>query len=161
MNDALATGAADVHVDFPGEELADLRRRIAATRWPEKETVTDQSQGLDIHFVHVRSDHDGALPIVVNHGWPGSIVEQLKIIDRLTDPTAHGASEADAFHVVVPSMPCSPASSTRHHAAGRSRPLPTCSTTTRSTRAATSPPGSNRRSSPRSSAPPSAHCSLR
>ena len=131
------------HVDVPDEALEDLRRRIAATNWPEKETVADQSQGvplammqklarhwmtdydwrtceanlqarpqfiteidgLDIHFLHVRSQHEDALPLVVNHGWPGSIIEQLKIIDRLTDPTAHGASAADAFHVVVPSMP--------------------------------------------------------
>src|SRR5215211_1625804 len=130
-------------VDIPGEVLADLRRRIAATNWPEKETVTDQSQGvplamiqklahywmtdydwrkvearlnalpqflteidgLDIHFLHVRSQHDDALPLIVNHGWPGSIIEQLKIIDGLTDPTAHGASPKDAFHVVIPSMP--------------------------------------------------------
>jgi pimeloyl-ACP methyl ester carboxylesterase len=130
-------------VDVPQEALEDLRRRIAATNWPEKETVADQSQGvplamiqklarhwmtdydwrtcearlnalpqfiteidgLDIHFIHVRSRHDGALPLIVNHGWPGSVIEQLKIIDRLTDPTAHGASAADAFHVVVPSMP--------------------------------------------------------
>ena len=130
-------------VDVPQEELDDLRRRIAATNWPEKETVTDQSQGvplamiqqlarywatdydwracearlnalpqfiteldgLDIHFLHVRSRHDDALPLVVNHGWPGSIIEQLKIIDPLTDPTAHGANATDAFHVVIPSMP--------------------------------------------------------
>ncbi len=131
------------HVDVPEEELADLRRRIAATRWPEKETVADHSQGvplamtqelanywatdydwrnceaelnalpqfiteidgLNIHYVHVRSQHEDALPLIVNHGWPGSIIEQLKIIDRLTDPTAHGASAADAFHLVIPSMP--------------------------------------------------------
>ena len=131
------------HVDIPDEALEDLRRRIAATNWPERETVADQSQGvplamiqklarywmtdydwrkceaelnalpqfmteidgLDIHFIHVRSQHEDALPLVVNHGWPGSIVEQLKIIDRLTDPTAHGASAEDAFHVVIPSMP--------------------------------------------------------
>jgi pimeloyl-ACP methyl ester carboxylesterase len=130
-------------IDVPEEELAGLRRRIAATRWPEKETVADESQGvplgmtqelarywateydwrrceaelnalpqfvteidgLDIHFIHVRSPHDDALPLVVNHGWPGSVIEQLKIIARLTDPTAHGASASDAFHVVVPSMP--------------------------------------------------------
>ena len=131
------------HVDVPQERLVDLRRRIAATQWPERETVADQSQGvplgmmqelarywateydwrrceatlndleqflteidgLDIHFIHVRSAHEDALPLVVNHGWPGSVVEQLKIIDRLTNPTAHGGSAADAFHVVIPSMP--------------------------------------------------------
>jgi pimeloyl-ACP methyl ester carboxylesterase len=131
------------HGDIPDEALEDLRRRIAATNWPEKETVADQSQGvplamiqklarywmtdydwrkceaslnalpqfiteidgLDIHFIHVRSQHENALPLVVNHGWPGSIIEQLKIIDRLTDPTAHGGDAADAFHVVIPSMP--------------------------------------------------------
>jgi pimeloyl-ACP methyl ester carboxylesterase len=130
-------------VDIPDEALDDLRRRIAATQWPEKETVADQSQGvplamiqelarywatdydwrkceaklnalpqfmtkldgLDIHFIHVRSQHEDALPLIVNHGWPGSVIEQLKIIDRLTTPTAHGASAPDAFHVVVPSMP--------------------------------------------------------
>src|SRR5215469_5018027 len=130
-------------VDIPEEAIADLRRHIAATQWPEKETVADQSQGvplatmqqlarhwmtdydwrtceaklnalpqfmtevdgLDIHFIHVRSQHEDALPLIVNHGWPGSIIEQLKIIDRLTDPTAHGASATDAFHVVIPSMP--------------------------------------------------------
>jgi pimeloyl-ACP methyl ester carboxylesterase len=130
-------------VDTPDEALEDLRQRIAATNWPERETVADQSQGvplamiqklarywmtdydwrrceaklnafphfitaiegLDIHFIHVRSQHEDALPLIVNHGWPGSIVEQLKIIEPLTDPTAHGASEADAFHIVIPSMP--------------------------------------------------------
>jgi pimeloyl-ACP methyl ester carboxylesterase len=129
--------------DVPEEELDYLRRRIAETRWPEKETVEDQSQGprlatmqklarywaeeydwreceeklkalphfiteidgLDIHFIHVRSDHDDALPLIVTHGWPGSIIEQLKIIDPLTNPTAHGASASDAFHLVIPSMP--------------------------------------------------------
>jgi pimeloyl-ACP methyl ester carboxylesterase len=138
-----ATEIRPFHVDVPEEELADLRRRIAATRWPERETVADESQGvrlatmqelvrywateydwracearlnalpqfiteidgLDIHFIHLRSEHEDALPLIVNHGWPGSIVEQLKILDRLTDPTAHGGSEADAFHVVIPSMP--------------------------------------------------------
>jgi pimeloyl-ACP methyl ester carboxylesterase len=131
------------HVEVPEEKLTDLRRRIAATQWPERETVADQSQGvplammqelarywateydwrrveatlnglpqfiteidgLDIHFLHIRSAHDDALPLVVNHGWPGSIVEQLKIVGRLTDPQAHGASTADAFHLVIPSMP--------------------------------------------------------
>src|SRR4051794_26151062 len=148
--EALMTGTLEAaveirpfHVDIPDEALTDLRRRIAATNWPDKETVADQSQGvplammqalaeywrtdydwrrcetrlndlrhflteidgLDIHFLHARSPHADALPLVVNHGWPGSIIEQLKIIDRLTDPTAHGGSAADAFHVVVPSMP--------------------------------------------------------
>ena len=131
------------HIDVPEEELVDLRERIAATRWPEKETVEDQSQGprlatmqalarywateydwrkcearlkalphfiteidgLDIHFIHLRSKHEDALPLIVSHGWPGSIVEQLKIIEPLTDPTAHGGQASDAFHVVVPSMP--------------------------------------------------------
>ena len=119
------------HVDVPDEALEGLRRRVAATNWPEKETVTDQSQGvplamiqelarywmtdydwrtceanlntlpqfiteidgLDIHFIHVRSQHEDALPLIVNHGWPGSIIEQLKLIDRLADPTAHGATQ--------------------------------------------------------------------
>ena len=138
-----ATEIRPFSVAFPDEALDDLRRRITAMRWPEKETVADQSQGvplaliqelarywateydwrkceaalgalphfmteidgLDIHFIHARSQHDDALPLIVNHGWPGSIIEQLKIIDRLTDPTAHGGSAADAFHVVIPSMP--------------------------------------------------------
>ena len=128
---------------FSDEELTELRRRITATRWPEKETVTDGTQGvqlatiqtlahywateydwrkceakiksypnfiteidgLDIHFIHVRSKHENALPVIINHGWPGSVVEQLKIIDPLTDPTAHGARASDAFDVVIPSMP--------------------------------------------------------
>jgi pimeloyl-ACP methyl ester carboxylesterase len=130
-----------VHV--PEEQLADLRRRIAATRWPDQETVSDGSQGpqlakfqevirywgtdydwrkvearlnalpmfltgidgVDIHFIHVRSKHENALPLVVTHGWPGSIIEQLKIIDPLTNPTAHGGNASDAFHLVIPSMP--------------------------------------------------------
>jgi pimeloyl-ACP methyl ester carboxylesterase len=138
-----ATAIRPFQVNVPEAEIDDLRRRIAATRLPEKETVADQAQGvqlatiralsnhwaneydfgrvekrlnafpqfiteidgLDIHFIHVRSKHEDALPLVVNHGWPGSIVEQLKIIGPLTDPTAHGASAADAFHVVIPSMP--------------------------------------------------------
>jgi pimeloyl-ACP methyl ester carboxylesterase len=127
----------------PDEALADLRRRIAATKWPERETVTDASQGVqlatmrelarywqtdydwrkvearlnalpqfitnidgvDIHFIHVRSKHPNALPLIVTHGWPGSIIEQLKIIDPLTNPTAHGGSASDAFDVVIPSLP--------------------------------------------------------
>ncbi len=130
-------------VNVPEAELTELRRRINATRWPERETVADQSQGvqlgtiqklaqywgkeydwrrceaqlnalpqfiteidgLDIHFIHVRSKHENALPLIVTHGWPGSVVEQLKIIDPLTNPTAHGASASDAFHLVTPSMP--------------------------------------------------------
>jgi len=130
-------------VEFPEEELTELRRRIAATRWPERETVADDSQGvrlammqelarywesgydwrkceknlndlpqfmteidgLDIHFIHVRSPHSGALPLIVTHGWPGSVIEQLKIIEPLANPTAYGASAADAFHLVIPSLP--------------------------------------------------------
>jgi pimeloyl-ACP methyl ester carboxylesterase len=130
-------------IDVPEAALADLRRRIAATRWPDKETVADQSQGvplatirelarywateydwrkveaklnalpqfiteiagLDIHFIHVRSKHPNALPLIVTHGWPGSIIEQLKIIDPLTNPTAYGGKAEDAFDVVIPSMP--------------------------------------------------------
>ena len=130
-------------INVPEEQLVDLRRRINATKWPEQETVTDQSQGvqlatmqklarywatdydwrkceaklkalpqfiteidgLDIHFIHVRSKHENALPLIVTHGWPGSVIEQLKIIDPLTNPTAHGASASDAFHLVIPSMP--------------------------------------------------------
>ena len=130
-------------VHFPDEALADLKRRIAATRWPDKEIVTDQSQGVqlatvqklarywatnynwrkveaklnalpqftteidgvDIHFVHVRSKLPNALPVIVTHGWPGSIIEQLKIIDPLTNPAAHGGSASDAFDVVIPSLP--------------------------------------------------------
>jgi pimeloyl-ACP methyl ester carboxylesterase len=130
-------------IDVPEEDLVDLRRRIAATQWPEKETVADESQGvplatiqelarywatdydwrtceaklnalpqfmteidgLDIHFIHVRAEHEDALPLIVTHGWPGSIIEQLKILGPLTDPTAHGGSAEDAFDVVIPSMP--------------------------------------------------------
>jgi pimeloyl-ACP methyl ester carboxylesterase len=124
-------------------DLDDLQRRVAATRWPERETVADASQGvqlattqaladywatdydwrpvearlnalpqflteidgLDLHFLHVRSRHDDALPLIVTHGWPGSIIEQLKIVAPLTDPTAHGGTAADAFHLVIPSLP--------------------------------------------------------
>ena len=142
-----AAAAADAirpfRVEFPEEQLADLRRRIAATRWPDAETVSDDSQGvrlatiqklarywqtsydwrkvearlnalpqfvteidgLDIHFIHVRSKHENALPMIVTHGWPGSIIEQIKIIDPLTNPAAHGGTAADAFHLVIPSLP--------------------------------------------------------
>jgi pimeloyl-ACP methyl ester carboxylesterase len=143
------TAAADgstirsFRINVPEEALVDLRRRIAATRWPERETVTDASQGvqlattqalarywatehdwrkiearinalpnfiteidgLDIHFIHVRSKHENALPMIVTHGWPGSVIEQMKIIDPLTNPTAHGGSASDAFHLVIPSLP--------------------------------------------------------
>jgi pimeloyl-ACP methyl ester carboxylesterase len=137
------SGIRPFHVNFPEAELTELRRRINATRWPERETVKDASQGvqlatiqklarywateydwrkvearlnalpqfitnidgLDIHFIHVRSKHENALPLIVTHGWPGSIIEQLKIVDPLTNPTAHGASASDAFHIVIPSMP--------------------------------------------------------
>ena len=130
-------------VNVPEAELAELRRRINSTRWPDRETVTDESQGvplatiqelarywatdydwrkieaklnalpqfiteidgLDIHFIHVRSKHENALPLIVTHGWPGSVIEQLKIIDPLTNPTAHGGSASDAFHLVIPSLP--------------------------------------------------------
>jgi pimeloyl-ACP methyl ester carboxylesterase len=130
-------------VETSEQELQALRQRVAATRWPDKETVPDHSQGvqldtiqelarywasdydihrsearlnalpqfkteidgLDIHFIHVRSDHDNALPLILTHGWPGSVIELLKVIDPLTNPTAHGGSASDAFHVVIPSMP--------------------------------------------------------
>jgi pimeloyl-ACP methyl ester carboxylesterase len=130
-------------INIPESDLVDLRRRLAAVRWPDKETVADDSQGVplatlqelvrywqtdydwrkvearlnalpqfvteidgvDIHFIHVRSKHDHALPMIVTHGWPGSVIEQLKIIDPLTNPTAHGGSAADAFDLVIPSMP--------------------------------------------------------
>jgi pimeloyl-ACP methyl ester carboxylesterase len=138
-----ATAIRSFHAIVPEAELTELRRRINNTKWPERETVTDATQGvqlattqalarywgteydwrkcearlsalpqfiteidaLDIHFIHVRSKHENALPLIVTHGWPGSIVEQLKIIDPLTNPTAHGGSASDAFNVVIPSMP--------------------------------------------------------
>jgi pimeloyl-ACP methyl ester carboxylesterase len=131
------------HLNVPEAELLELRRRINATRWPKRELVTDDTQGVqlattqalarywatdydwrkcearlnalpqfiteidgqDIHFIHVRSKHEFALPLIITHGWPGSIIEQMKVIDPLTDPTAHGASVSDAFHLVIPSMP--------------------------------------------------------
>jgi pimeloyl-ACP methyl ester carboxylesterase len=128
-------------IDVAEEELDDLRSRVNATRWPDRETDASQGvqletiqalasywgsdydwrkfearfkalphliteiDGVDIHFIHVRSDHEDALPLVVTHGWPGSTIEQLKIIDPLTNPTEHGASASDAFHLVIPSMP--------------------------------------------------------
>lgn len=131
------------HIEFPAEQLTDLRNRVKATILPEKEPVDDAAQGvqlatikaladywatdydwskcearlaalpnfiteidgLDIHFIHVRSKHEDALPLIVTHGWPGSVVEQMKIIGPLTDPTAFGGSESDAFHLVIPSIP--------------------------------------------------------
>jgi pimeloyl-ACP methyl ester carboxylesterase len=145
--DAVAGGGSAAirpfRVNFPDSDLADLRRRINATKWPDKEQVPDTTQGvqlatmqnlarywatgydwrkvetrlnalpnfiteidgLDIHFIHVRSKHENALPMIVTHGWPGSIIEQLKIIEPLTNPTANGGSAADAFHLVIPSLP--------------------------------------------------------
>jgi pimeloyl-ACP methyl ester carboxylesterase len=138
-----ATAIRPLTGEIPQAAIDDLRARIVNTRWPEKETVDDLSEGprlatmqalarywaeeydwhkceerldalshfiteidgLDIHFIHVRSKHEDALPLIVTHGWPGSIVEQLKIIDPLTNPTAHGASASDAFHLVIPSLP--------------------------------------------------------
>jgi pimeloyl-ACP methyl ester carboxylesterase len=137
------TAVRPFRVNVPEAELRDLRRRINATRWPDRETVTDDSQGvplptiqglarywgteydwrrcesklnalpefmtqidaLNIHFIHIRSKQENALPLIVTHGWPGSVIEQLKIIDPLTNPTAHGASASEAFHLVIPSIP--------------------------------------------------------
>jgi pimeloyl-ACP methyl ester carboxylesterase len=137
------TAIRPFRINVPKETLVDLRRRVAATRWPDRETVADDSQGVplatmqelarhwatdydwhkvearlnalpqfitqidgvDIHFIHVRSRHENAMPLIVTHGWPGSVIEQLKIIDPLSNPTAHGASASDAFHLVIPSMP--------------------------------------------------------
>src|ERR1700677_549857 len=156
MTTAVALNQGDTHsvdtaairpfqVHVPEAELSELRRRINNTKWPERETVTDASQGvqlatvqalarywateydwrkieaklnalpqfmteidgLDIHFIHVRSKHENAVPLIVTHGWPGSITEQMKIIDPLTNPTAHGGKTSDAFHVVIPSLPVS------------------------------------------------------
>jgi len=148
LSTKLAAAAGDnairpFRVNIPEDQLVDLRRRLAATRWPDRETIADQSQGvqlaklqelvrywgaeydwrkletklnalpqfvttidgLDIHFIHVRSRHPNALPIIVSHGWPGSIIEQLKIIDPLANPTAHGGRVEDAFDIVIPSLP--------------------------------------------------------
>ena len=142
-NEGAPDAVRPFHVAFPEADLADLRRRIAETRWSDPETVSDASQGvrradmqeiarywatgydwrkaetrlnalpnfvteidgLDIHFIHVRSQHEAALPLIVTHGWPGSIIEQLRIIDLLTNPTSHAASASDAFHLVIPSLP--------------------------------------------------------
>jgi pimeloyl-ACP methyl ester carboxylesterase len=139
----VSAAVREFEIGFDESEIAEMRRRISATRWPERETVDDDSQGvplatmkelarywstdydwgrcearlnalpnfvteidgLDIHFIHVRSRHEDALPLIVTHGWPGSIIEQLKIIEPLTNPNAHGASASDAFHLVIPSLP--------------------------------------------------------
>ncbi|MFT3882401.1 MAG: epoxide hydrolase [Gemmatales bacterium] len=131
------------HIDIPEADIIDLRRRISATRWPDRETVADESQGvnlktiqelaqywmtrydwrkceaklnalpqftteidgLDIHFIHVRSKHEKAMPLIITHGWPGSVIEQMKVIGPLTDPTAYGGKADDAFDVVIPSLP--------------------------------------------------------
>ena len=131
------------HINVPEQALTEMRQRIQATRWPDKETVDDSSQGVplaklqalvqywgasydwrkveatlnslpqfvtkidgvDIHFIHVRSRHPKALPVIISHGWPGSVIEQLKVIAPLTDPTAHGGRAEDAFDVVIPSLP--------------------------------------------------------
>jgi hypothetical protein len=138
-----ATGIQPFNVEIPEERIDDLRRRIAATRWPSKELVEDRSQGvqlatlqelsrywadeydfgriearlnalpqfiteidgMDIHFIHVRSPHEDALPLIMTHGWPGSVIELLETIGPLTDPTAHGGTPEDAFHLVLPSLP--------------------------------------------------------
>ena len=135
-----------VHIDMPEEALADLRRRIAATRWPNQQLVPDRSQGVqlatiqalarywageydwracekrlnsfpqftteidgvEIHFIHVRSRHENALPLIMTHGWPGSVVELLDTVGPLTDPTSYGGKAEDAFHLVLPSLPGSP-----------------------------------------------------
>lgn len=138
-----ASSIRSLHVHVPDAQLIDMKRRVMATKWPTRETVTDASQGvklattqklahywvtsydwrkmearlnarpqfvteidgLDIHFIHVRSKHANALPVIITHGWPGSIIEQMKVIDPLTNPTAYGGTEADAFDVVIPSLP--------------------------------------------------------
>jgi pimeloyl-ACP methyl ester carboxylesterase len=143
MTKTEASAIRPFHASFPEAELTDLRRRVIAARWPERETVTDATQGvqlatiqkladywgkdydwgkceaklkalphfiteidgLDIHFIHVRSKHEHALPMIVTHGWPGSVIEQLKIIGPLTNPEAHGGHASDAFHLVIPSLP--------------------------------------------------------
>ena len=140
---AEATATRRFQIDVPEEQLAELRRRIVATRWPSAELVADRSQGVqlatlqaltrywadeydwrtteaklnalpqftteidgvDIHFIHVRSPHENALPLIMTHGWPGSVIELLETVGPLTDPTAHGGSAEDAFHLVLPSLP--------------------------------------------------------
>jgi pimeloyl-ACP methyl ester carboxylesterase len=146
MTETLTQDKVDIRpfkVNVPDAQITDLRSRVRATKWPERETVTDASQGvqlattqalaeywatnhdwrkaearlnsfpqfiteidgLDMHFIHARSKHDNAMPLIITHGWPGSVIEQLKVIEPLTNPTAHGGTAADAFHVVIPSLP--------------------------------------------------------
>jgi pimeloyl-ACP methyl ester carboxylesterase len=143
MATAAETDVRPFQVEIPEEELAELRRRIEATRWPSKELVADRSQGVqlatlqalarywttdydwrkveaklnalpqfttqidgvDIHFIHVESPHENALPLIMTHGWPGSVIELLDTVGPLTDPTAHGGQAEDAFHLVLPSLP--------------------------------------------------------
>src|SRR5919108_3148384 len=145
MSSTVETGVEirPFEIDIPQEDLEDLRRRIGATRWPDKELVADRSQGVqlavtqelarywfdeydfgrvearlnalpqfvteidgvDVHFIHVRSSHEDALPLIMTHGWPGSVIELLETVGPLTDPTAHGGSVEDAFHLVLPSLP--------------------------------------------------------
>jgi pimeloyl-ACP methyl ester carboxylesterase len=143
MSTTVETEIRPFHVEIPEDELAELRRRIAATRWPSQELVADRSQGVqlatlqalarywttdydwrkteaklnalsqftteidgvDIHFIHVRSRHENALPLIMTHGWPGSVIELLEVVAPLTDPTAHGGRAEDAFHLVLPSIP--------------------------------------------------------
>jgi hypothetical protein len=144
------------HVEIPEERLDDLRRRIAATRWPSEELVDDRSQGgqlatiqelarywandydfgriearlnalpqftteidgVEIHFIHVRSKHEDAMPLIMTHGWPGSVIELLETIGPLTDPTAHGGTPEDAFHLVLPSVPATASPANRPKSAG-------------------------------------------
>jgi pimeloyl-ACP methyl ester carboxylesterase len=143
MSTTVETDIRPFHVEIPEDDLAELRRRIAATRWPSRELVADRSQGVqlatlqalarywktdydwrkaeaklnalpqftteidgvDIHFIHVKSQHEDALPLIMTHGWPGSVIELLEAVGPLTDPTAHGGSAEDAFHLVLPSLP--------------------------------------------------------
>ena len=136
-------GIRPFRIDMPDDAIADLRRRVAATRWPTMELVADRSQGVqsvttqelarywatdydwracearlnalpqftteidgvNIHFIHVRSPHENALPLIMTHGWPGSVIELLETVGPLTEPTAHGGSAGDAFHLVLPSLP--------------------------------------------------------
>jgi Epoxide hydrolase N terminus len=217
MSSTVVTEVRPFHVDIPEDGLADLRRRIAATRWPSKELVDDRSQGIqlatlqelarywatdydwrkaeaklnalpqfttqidgvDIHFIHVRSRHENALPLIMTHGWPGSVIELLETVGPLTDPTAHGGRAEDAFHLVLPSLPgygfsgepselgwdaSRPARAWAElmHRLGYTRYVaPASPTSTRSTGAATSPPGKSRNSSQKRFARRSGRCASR